>query len=213
MLTVFDLDGTLIDSRRDLAAAVNFMRSSFGLPELSLDTVVSYVGNGQRSLVERALGGAEVDFELALRRMKEYYSEHLVVDTYLYDGVEQGIKDLYDRGHKIALFSNKNEAPSRDILEHFGLKKYFSAIIGGDGKYPLKPSPEALLALYRQFGEGGKMVMAGDNYTDISAGNAAGAVTVYCKWGFGRLNDDKPDFEAADFEDFMKTVETQESLA
>lgn len=85
-LIVFDLDGTLIDSRRDLAGAVNYMRGSMGLEPLSAERVVSFVGNGVANLVRRAVADADVDFDEALRRMKRYYADHLVDSTCLYPG-------------------------------------------------------------------------------------------------------------------------------
>ncbi len=93
-LLIFDLDGTLIDSRRDLAAGINHMRAHYGLEPLPLETVVGYIGNGVRRLVEGSLQGAEVDIDEALRINKAYYYSHLTVHTALYEGVAEGVRRL-----------------------------------------------------------------------------------------------------------------------
>ena len=87
-LIAFDLDGTLIDSRRDLAGAVNYMRQSMNLEPLDHERIIRMVGNGINSLVRRAVADADVDFDTALRRMKRFYADHLLESTTLYDGVK-----------------------------------------------------------------------------------------------------------------------------
>ena len=120
-LIVFDLDGTLIDSRHDLAGAVNYMRGSMGLEPLSAERVVSFVGNGIINLVRRSVADAEVDFDEALRRMKRYYADHLVDTTCLYPGVSAGLKELKESGITLAVLSNKPTAASAKILDRLGV--------------------------------------------------------------------------------------------
>ena len=103
---IFDLDGTLIDSRADIANAVNMTRRDFHLPEHSLETVVSYVGDGVRKLIFRAFAGTGVDMEEAIRTMNRHYADNAVVKTTLYPGVAQGLEELYAHGWKLALVSN-----------------------------------------------------------------------------------------------------------
>ena len=93
-LIVFDLDGTLIDSRHDLAGAVNYMRQSMNLAPMDHERIIRMVGNGINSLVRRAVADADVDFETALRRMKRFYADHLLESTALYDGVASGLAEL-----------------------------------------------------------------------------------------------------------------------
>ena len=130
-IIIFDLDGTLIDSRRDLAAGVNHMRAHYDLSPLSLEMASSYIGDGVRKLVERSLQGADVDLDEAVRINKEYYFSHLTVYTTLYAGVADGLRRLASAGHKLALLTNKPGDPSRAILHHFELDHFFTSIIGG----------------------------------------------------------------------------------
>ncbi len=205
MLIAFDMDGTLVDSREDLALSVNLTRKSYGLPELDLHTVVSYVGNGAKKLISRAFSGTDIDVEQAAERMRKYYSEHLWDKTYLYDQVKEGVETLASSGCRLMVFTNKNTEPAEAILKHFGLSDYFFMVVGGDGDYPLKPSPDALLAAKEKSGEK-QLIMLGDNYTDLAAGRGAGALRVMAKWGFGNARDEQYDFAADNFNEFVQWV-------
>ena len=130
-LLIFDLDGTLIDSRRDLVTAVNFMRQSMGLEPHDGAKVVTMIGNGLNSLVRRAVADADVDFDTALSRMKRFYAENLLSSTVLYPGVDTGLERLKNMSLKLAVVTNKHAQPATKILEALGVAKYFSDI------YPL----------------------------------------------------------------------------
>ena len=206
-LIVFDLDGTLIDSRHDLAGAVNYMRGSMGLEPLSAERVVSFVGNGIINLVRRSVADAEVDFDEALRRMKRYYAEHLVDTTCLYPGVSAGLKELKESGITLAVLSNKPTAASAKILDRLGVAGFFSDIIGGDGNYPLKPEPDALLALQAKYGfDASSCWMFGDHYTDLEAARRAGFRRALARYGFGDPREEKFDFEVDSFGEFVIAV-------
>ena len=206
-LIVFDLDGTLIDSRRDLAGAVNYMRGSMGLEPLSAERVVSFVGNGVANLVRRAVADADVDFDEALRRMKRYYADHLVDTTCLYPGVSAGLKELKESGITLAVLSNKPTAASAKILDRLGVAGFFSDIIGGDGNYPLKPEPDALLALQAKYGfDASSCWMFGDHYTDLEAARRAGFRRALARYGFGDPREEKFDFEVDSFGEFVIAV-------
>ncbi len=207
-LVIFDLDGTLIDSLRDLSEAVNVMRESFGLPRLDVDTVASYVGNGVKLLVQRALGGAPVDFETAMRRMREYYAEHLTVYTVLYPGVASGLAELRRRGIKLAVATNKPSAAACGILEKLGVYGLFDGVAGGDSGLPLKPEPDVLLAFRKQFGAR-ECWMFGDHYTDMEAGRRAGFLRVFASYGFGEARDERPDLIVDSFAEFVAAVTMQ----
>lgn len=206
-LIVFDLDGTLIDSRRDLAGAVNYMRGSMGLEPLSAERVVSFVGNGVANLVRRAVADADVDFDEALRRMKRYYADHLVDSTCLYPGVSAGLKELKGAGITLAVLSNKPTAASRKILEQLGVAPLFAEIIGGDASFPLKPEPDALRALQAKYGfDPGSCWMFGDHYTDLEAARRAGFRRALARYGFGDPHEEKFDFEVDSFSEFVMAV-------
>ena len=199
---IFDLDGTLIDSRQDLATGINLMRRHYGLGPLPVETVVSYVGEGIRNLVSRSLQDAlsAVDLEEAVRLDSEFYRQHIHDETTLYPGVREGLERLAAAGHALALLSNKPGAASREILRHFEIEALFSSIIGGDSGVPLKPNPEAVFAILRAVGgERADTWMVGDNYTDIAAAHRAGIHSIFVTYGMGTLGPEKPEVTAADF--------------
>lgn len=199
---IFDLDGTLIDSRHDLATGINLMRRHYGLGPLSVETVASFVGAGIRNLVERSLldAPAAVDLEEAVRVNTECYRQHLHDETTLYPGVRDGLNQLAAAGHALALLSNKPGAASREILRHFEIEALFASIIGGDSGVPLKPNPEAVFAILRDVG--GDRVdawMVGDNHTDIAAAHRAGIHSIFVTYGMGKLGAESPERTMADF--------------
>jgi len=193
-LVIFDLDGTLIDSRADLAAGINHMRAQFGLAPLAVETIGGYVGDGVRKLVERSLQGAEVDLGEALEMNQDYYFSHLVVHTTLYPGVEEGIRKLADAGHKLALLSNKQGTSCRAILRHFGLDGFFCAIVGGGDVAHLKPEPDGVFLCLENAEIGASSTwMAGDHYTDLAVAKNAGVKSAFVRYGFGEERGYEPD--------------------
>ena len=204
-LIVFDLDGTLIDSRADLTAGINHMRGHFGLAPLPLETVSSYVGNGVRKLVERSLQGEMVDVDEALRVNKEYYLSHLTVHTFVYPGVEPGLRRLANAGHRLAVLTNKPGAPSRSILQHFKLDHYFSIIIGGGDVEHLKPEPDGILHGLEMTGmDPAHAWMVGDHYTDLAVARNAGIKSAFVQYGFGQEQGLKPTEYFASFPELVE---------
>ena len=130
-LLIFDLDGTLADTRADLATGINLMRKHYGLPPLDMETVTGFVGDGIRKLVERSLQGAAVDLDEALELDRRYYREHMLDRTVLYPGVADGLHKLSAEGHALAVLTNKPGEPARTILKHLGAEKLFFRIAGG----------------------------------------------------------------------------------
>ncbi len=191
MLLIFDLDGTLIDSRADLTLAVNRTRESFGLAALAQEKVVGFIGNGAKLLVERSLADApEVPLAEALGRMKRFYAEDPTAHTVLYDGAADSLRTLTERGVMLAVVTNKPEEPTVTILKRLGVLEYFDQVIGG-GRMALKPDPEALLhclAACRERAEESWMI--GDHYTDLEAGRRAGMRRAFAAWGFGDPRDE-----------------------
>jgi phosphoglycolate phosphatase len=203
---IFDLDGTLIDSRRDLAAGINLMRRHYGLSPLPLETVTGYVGEGIRNLVTRSLADAPfaVDLEEAVRLDTKFYRQHIHDDTTLYPGVHEGLNQLAHAGHALALLSNKPETASREILRHFEIEALFASIIGGDSNLPLKPDPEAVFAILRTVGgERANTWMIGDNHTDIATAHRADIHSIFLTYGMGTLGPEKPEVTAAGFNEVV----------
>jgi len=203
-LLIFDLDGTLIDSRADLAAGINHMRTHYGMEPLPVETVSGYIGNGVAKLVERSLHGVDIDFNEALQINKDYYYSHLTVHTCLYDGVEQGIRNLAEAGHKLAILTNKPGKPSREIMRHFGLDDCFARIVGGGDVANLKPAPDGILECMATTGEERRTTwMIGDHHTDLSVAEKAGVKSAFVRYGFGEQGGHKPDAYFASFSELV----------
>ncbi len=204
-LLVFDLDGTLIDSRADLTESINHMRKQYELDPLPLDVVCGYIGNGDRLLVERSLQGAPVDLNEAVQINMDYYLAHTTKQTTIYDGVIEGIPALVAAGHQIALLTNKPGEPSREILHHFGLSTYFSVILGGGDVDQLKPEPDGIFECLTQLGvEPTNAWMIGDHYTDLAVAKNGGIKSGFVRYGFGEERGYKPDAYFASFSELVE---------
>ena len=202
-LFLFDLDGTLIDSRADLAAATNAMRARHGLPALPLETVASYVGDGVRVLAQRALEGAAVDPDLAAREISAAYAEHLTDRTTAYPGVDAGLRALRAAGHDLALVTNKPGPLARRLFDHFGWTPLFAALLGGGDTPELKPSPLPLQTAMQRTGHAPATTwMVGDHHTDLEAARRAGVKSIYLASGIGHPGAEKPDLVCPDFAAF-----------
>lgn len=205
---IFDLDGTLIDSRRDIASAVNMMRKGLGLGPLPLETVVSCVGNGAKALVERALAGEPPSLlPRAHELMKESYRANLVVETSLYPGVSGGLRALKSSGWSLAVISNKPAEFCREILARLDVGAFFACVIGGGPEFPLKPEPDALLhVLAETASKPESSWVMGDNYTDLESGRRASMRTCYASYGFGDPKGSPYDLKVASFMEFVSTL-------
>jgi phosphoglycolate phosphatase len=184
---VFDLDGTLIDSRRDLAEAVNRMRGELALAPLEIAEVVGMVGRGARSLVRSALGGGSDDARVdhALARFLAHYDELATDATLPYPGVSRLLAELAE-ARPLALLTNKPERPTLRILEHFDWSRWFRAVVGGDTLPVRKPDPGGLVEIARRLGAApGELLLVGDSAIDAETAAAAGAHFVFAEWGFG----------------------------
>lgn len=185
---VFDLDGTLIDSRRDITTAINLMREGYGLTPLALEQVVGMVGEGARVLIERAVGGelpAE-QIDEALARYLAHYDAVCLDATRPYPGVEAMLADLA-ASFPLALLSNKGEALSRKVLAGLGLAGHFREILGGDSLPTRKPDPAGLLLLADRLGVPvERLMLVGDTRIDAETAQAAGCPFSMVEWGFPR---------------------------
>lgn len=184
-LVVFDLDGTLIDSAADLAAAASALAVELGGRPLSLAEVVAMVGEGAAVLVRRALTAAGVDPGTpgATARFLELYDARLLDTTAPYPGVA-AMLDALEPLVPLAVLTNKPLAPSLRLLDALGLRRYFLDVLGGDGPWPRKPDPAGLQAL-RLHAAGGPVVMVGDSPVDGETAARAGAAFVLAHYGFG----------------------------
>ncbi len=183
---VFDLDGTLIDSRRDLATAVNRLRADLGMAPLAVDEVVGMVGEGAKLLVSRALGPdfPPERFEAAFSSYRSFYRDVCLDATVPYDGVPELLAEIAPR-YPLAVLTNKGESISRVILEGLGLAQYFLAVIGGDSLPARKPDPGGLIHIAGLFGVPVEdLLLVGDSRFDAETAHAAGCRFALVEWGF-----------------------------
>lgn len=183
-MIVFDLDGTLIDSSRDLAESASELVQAYGGPALEERDVVPMVGEGAAVLVARALARASLDPGMpgALVRFLEIYDRRLLNHTRAYAGMHEVLARLVSCG-PMAVLTNKPLAPTERILSHLGLRGFFTVVLGGDGPHPRKPDPAALLALAA--GSSRRPVMVGDSPVDAETATGAGCAFVLAGYGFG----------------------------
>jgi phosphoglycolate phosphatase len=188
---LFDLDGTLIDSKTDLANSINLMLADLGRSTLSEATVGGFVGDGVRVLVRRCLTETEPnhkppDEELHSRGialMHSHYANEMLKTTRLYPQVSETLA-AFDKKPK-AVVTSKEGRFTRIILEHFDIAKYFDAIIGGDTTPARKPDPGPVLEAIKQLGcAASETVMIGDSENDVIAGKRAGTFACAVSYGF-----------------------------
>src|SRR3954469_8902836 len=169
-LVIFDLDGTLIDSRRDLADAVNALLVELGAAPLDLDTVTSMVGEGAAVLVARALAAAgfRADEPGALDRFLAHYAARLTIHTRPYAGIPEALADLHGEGRVLAVLTNKPQNATGEILDRLGLTRWFTAVIGGDTAAGRKPDPAGLLSIAHGAGAApAETLLVGDSVVDL----------------------------------------------
>jgi phosphoglycolate phosphatase len=210
-LIVFDLDGTLIDSRQDLCNSINAMLTHFDKPELPEAVIASYIGDGASMLVRRALGDPEGDVHdeefvaEALAFFLDYYRVHKLDFTYVYPGVMEALAAIRAARPEVlmAVLTNKPVNPSRAICDHFGLSQYFFQNYGGNSFHTKKPDPHGLLALIAEASAimgspvlPAETLMVGDSSIDVLTARAAGARSVGCTFGLAphSLEAAEPDF-------------------
>ena len=180
---LFDLDGTLVDSVRDLATALNLLRGERDLPPLPLERVRACVGDGATLLVKRGLAEIPYEDEL-LKRFLCLYGEHLLDETTVYPGIREFLDEQARR--KLGIVTNKPAAFTRPLLDGLDLSRYFPVIVGGDSCAEKKPHPLPVRQALNKLGaDAAGAVMIGDHHTDLRAGAAAVVRTCFCAWGLG----------------------------
>jgi phosphoglycolate phosphatase len=190
-LLVFDLDGTLIDSRADLAQSVNAMLRHFDRPALPQDVIASYIGDGAGMLVRRALGDPDEEHFVheALDFFLDFYRVHKLDHTYVYDGVMESLQRLQDgwpvgQAPAMAVLTNKPVGASRDICDALGLAPFFFQIYGGNSFHTKKPDPHGLQVLMHEAGVAAhETLMIGDSDVDVLTARNGGAWALGCTFG------------------------------
>jgi phosphoglycolate phosphatase len=194
-LLIFDLDGTLIDSRLDLIHSINAMLLHFGRPELPGELIATYVGDGAPTLVRRALGGPELGpvdeqfFKLALEYFLGYYRLHKLDHTVVYEGIPEVLAGLAHPSNGVhramAVLTNKPVNPSRDIVQALGMGDYFVRIYGGNSFPTKKPDPLGAETILHETGVAAdQALMIGDSSIDVLTGRNAGLWTCGVTYGF-----------------------------
>ncbi|SCY44654.1 phosphoglycolate phosphatase [Nitrosospira sp. Nsp13] len=193
---MIDLDGTLLDTAGDLAAAANMMLRELGRAELPLETIQSYIGKGIQKLVKRSLTGSlddEPDAELFDKAMPIYerdYAKTLCVNTRPYPGVIEGLNGLREADFRLACVTNKAEAFTLPLLRATGLFDYFDIVLSGDSLPKKKPDPMPLLHACKHFGIlPHEMLLIGDSLNDAEAARAAGCHVFCVPYGYNEGRD------------------------
>lgn len=216
-LLLFDLDGTLIDSLGDLAATINLMLRDLDRPPVSREQVGAFIGHGIPTTVHRALvathpTGEPPDAELhalAIETVHRHYANEMLSTTRLFPNVVETLRYFHDKG--LAVVTSKEVRFTELMLDHFGIAKYFDAIVGGDTTPARKPDPQPVLEALRLLGgKADEAVMIGDSESDIVAGRNAGTLTCAVTFGYRtaeQLRATEPDVMIDRFEQLKEVIE------
>lgn len=199
-LLVFDLDGTLVNSQVDLANAINVMLHRFGRPELPVDIIASYIGDGANMLVRRALGDP-MDENLVREAYEvfiQHYREHTLDNTYAYDGMIETLRAIRGQngGVNMAVLTNKPVGPSLRIVKGLGIEDLFVRVYGGNSFATKKPDALGALTLLRETStEPEAAVMVGDSQNDVLTAHNSGMWSIGVTYGYSpeSLNSHPPD--------------------
>jgi phosphoglycolate phosphatase len=186
-LLIFDLDGTLIDSKLDLAHAVNAARAHMGLGPIENEIVYSYVGNGAPVLIRRALGpdASQSEVQRALDYFLAYYREHMLDYTVLYPGVRESLDRLLEARVQMTVLTNKPVRISQAILDGLGVGSHFLRIYGGNSFEQKKPSPVGVEKLMDESGIGpDRTMVVGDSSVDVQTARNANVKVCGVTYGF-----------------------------
>jgi phosphoglycolate phosphatase len=202
-LLIFDLDGTLVDSRLDLTNSVNAMLRHFGRPELPCGLISTYIGDGAPMLVRRALGDPDDQnfVNEALSFFLAWYREHKLDNTHVYPGIQESLDAIRTSRNgdvKMAVLSNKPVHPSRAIVEALGLGTFFFQVYGGNSFSTKKPDPQGAFELLKEAGvKPADAVMVGDSANDVLTAQNAGMHSVGLMYGLSpaTLTQVPPDVE------------------
>ena len=210
-LLIFDLDGTLIDSRLDLANSVNATRSEMDQPPLEHSLIFSYVGNGAPVLIRKAIGpdATEAQVQHALEFFLNYYRDHAMDDTHLYPGVRESLEQLHAEGMQLAILTNKPVRISEAIMKTMGLTPMLFRIYGGNSFEQKKPNPIGIDTLRAEAGITAEETwMVGDSIVDMQTARNAGVLACGVTYGFQpeTLQQCPPDLLVDRMEDFAARI-------
>lgn len=213
-LLIFDLDGTLIDSKLDLVHSVNAARGLMDLPPISEALISSYVGNGAPMLMRRSLGpnASEDDVARGLEFFLKYYRAHMLDNTRLYPGVRDALDSLHNAHMKMAVLTNKPVRISRAIVEGLGLSDHFFQVYGGNSFEQKKPDPIGIETLLSESGASRELtIMVGDSGVDIQTARNANVQACGVSYGFQpeTFTEFPPDFVVDDLGELVQRVLTR----
>ena len=208
----FDIDGTLFDTKADLAATVNHTRRDLGLAEWPEEQVIENVGQGARYLLENSI--PERPFEEVWELFRGHYAEHCVERVEPYPGVVRTLGELHDRGWLMGVNTNKPNFAVKLILEKFGLTRYFgSAVVAGGDCAEMKPSALPLRECASRL-RGHRLSshdwMVGDSWTDLQCAANAGVKAAFCTYGFGQLRDSRFTIKINRFEELLRHLKAED---
>ena len=194
---IFDLDGTLVDSKKDLTASVNYIRNRFSLPSLTEDEIARFIGDGALMLIRRALAekSSEGNVQAGLQMFLSYYRAHMLDQTRLYPGVHETLDRLRDC--KLAVLTNKPIHFSCAMLDGLGIYRHFAAVYGGNSFDYKKPDPVGVYQILSDTnGHRDRTWMIGDSSVDVLTGRNAGVTTCGVTYGYATksFTEYPPDF-------------------
>ena len=210
LLVIFDLDGTLVDTKTDLCKSVNYVRTQFGLSSMSETAIAGLIGDGAAALVRRALENkvSEADVESGLEMFLDYYRRHMLDESRLYPGVSETLDALGDA--KLAVLTNKPYRFSRRMLEGLGIYDHFEVIYGGNSFERKKPDPVGIFQILSDTeGKKESTWMIGDSSVDVRAGRNAGVKTCGVTYGYApdTFRIDPPDHVIDTFRELADLLE------
>lgn len=203
-LFIFDLDGTLVNTLSDLNSSVNYALEKFSLLPITENECKSFVGNGTRLLIERAMKGEKSELTEEVHSVfSEHYREHFLDSSKPYENIPEVIKALKDRGAKLCVFSNKPDAFTKSIIGTLFGEDTFDLVLGARDDFPKKPDPTVENMIVSEFGfEKDECIHVGDSDTDVITAHNAGVKCLGCIWGFRT----KEDLLAADCDYIIDTA-------
>jgi phosphoglycolate phosphatase len=213
-LIIFDFDGVIIDSGQDIASAVQHVLKLFDQPVLSREEIIGYIGHGVEYLIRKCFKSCDDDtIKQVIPIYRKHYLENAVVETRLYEHVEETLEYINKPGedNKIALVTNKPEDLTYKILDVFGVKQYFDMVVGPESVKKMKPDPEGILQVLEQFKiPPQQAIMVGDSHVDVEAGKNAGTVTCGVTYGLGNREElikSSPDILINDLGELLEHIE------
>lgn len=208
-LLIFDLDGTLVDSLADLHATVNHVRDLFGLASVTPAQTRTFIGDGLRCLVQRAVAEAVlagIDLDQGCAQFQEYYTAHLLNRTCLYPGVSDLLPQLAETW-QLAVVTNKPQQQAEQLCTGLGLAPWLQLVHGGEPGRPLKPLPDGVLFACAQANcRPSEAWMIGDHCTDLAAARAAGMRSCFCCYGFGEKRGEPYDCQIESFRQLQEVL-------